>query len=112
MTGLVNNQASFVHGQLGLYGVFLSFAAVMRLSFTLAMGSWNLLLCCIQKSLKPGNIPSTSSTFCSRLTLSYCFFGKGKLSLTMGSSFLMVLSTLVWLRSKGYPSSVDDGYMW
>ena len=52
MSGFVDDEAVFVHCNLGLYGVPLLFAAVVRLSFAFGFRSWNLLLCRIQEGFE------------------------------------------------------------
>lgn len=85
----------------------LSFPAVMRLALYPVLGSWNLLLGSVGEALNSGNNASISSMLCSRLTLSCNLWGKGKISLTRGSSLWISLITLLWSRLKRTPVSVD-----
>lgn len=48
----MNYQTILVDSQLGLDGVSLLFAAVVRFSFMLVFWPWDFLFCCIKKSLK------------------------------------------------------------
>jgi len=81
---------------------------VLRLR--LFLGLWISCSVASMKASKPGNIFSISVMVVSLWVFWCCLFGRGSVSWIRGSSFLIDVRTLVWLRLTRYPSSVEEVY--